>query len=460
MGKKCCELGECSTSYIYILLTNLLFFFKSSVLNLGELQFNTSVNIFGIETVIKNHVLIKLLLEYLGYIIYGLLFLKFLNKKKIFKKEEESKNQRKTTNFLIFQEENFNKHTFSPLLITCGTFALQLIVRNVLFFCGVWMFDLWIFNIIFISIFMKRIFKKVIYKHHLYTLIFNFIVNLILLITASCIRTNNEESDYDSIKRLYGSYLFVPLFYLVYLILASFICYSQVRQKQLMDFAYISPFKILMVIGIFSSAFAFIALIITSCVGCGGALVENNFCQISHPNFNDNTFYFDNFVVFLNNLGDKFNNDKVSFFLEIFLVYPLYSFSCFMKYFFETMVVYHLNPNYVLISDNIFYSTKKIITLINNPTEVKTYLKLLGELIAFFGYLICLEIFKFKCCGFSYNTRFSINKRGFNESIKVIFNEEEEDEDDDMCTVSNIDDNSSIGNEKKMIEMYEKNTSN
>ena len=300
------------------------------------------------------------------------------------------------------------------------------------------MFDLWIFNIIFISIFMKRIFKKVIYKHHLYTLIFNFIVNLILLITASCIRTNNEESDYDSIKRLYGSYLFVPLFYLVYLILASFICYSQVRQKQLMDFAYISPFKILMVIGIFSSAFAFIALIITSCVGCGGALVENNFCQISHPNFNDNTFYFDNFVVFLNNLGDKFNNDKVSFFLEIFLVYPLYSFSCFMKYFFETMVVYHLNPNYVLISDNIYYGTRYLISIIYKPSDIKLYLNAFGDFFSLFLYFFYLEIFRFNCLGLDFNTRISVELRSKIEGI--LDNAEEEEEDNSSSDINRTDD--------------------
>ena len=427
MGKKCCELGECSTSYIYILLTNIFFFFKSSVLNLGELQINTSINIFGIETVIKNHVLIKLLLEYVGYIIYGLIFLKIFNKKNIFKKEEEIlKSRTKSSNYLIFQEEDFNKNTVLPLLITCSTFAVQLIIRSLLFFCNVWMFDLWIFNIIFISIFMKKIFKKAIYKHQLYSLIFNFIVNLILLITSSCIQTNGE-SDYDSINRLYGSYLFVPLFYVVYLILASLICYSQVSQKKLMDFAYISPFKILIVIGFFSSIFAFIALIITSCVGCSGALVENNFCQISHPEFNNNTFYFDNFIVFLNNLGDKYNNDKVSFFLEIFLVYPLYSLACFMKYFFETMVVYLLNPNYVLISDNMYYGTRYLIALINTPSDIKLYLNVFGDFFSLFLYFFYLEIFRFKCLGLDFNTRVSIKLRSKIEGILDNAEEEEED---------------------------------
>ena len=122
-----------------------------------------------------------------------------------------------------------------------------------------------------------------IYKHQLYSLMFNFIVNLIILITASCIKIDGV-SDYDSIKILYGSHLFVPLFYLVYLILSSLICYSQVKQKELMDFIYVSPFKILIVIGIFSSFFASIASIATSCIGCNESMVKDNICHISHAN--------------------------------------------------------------------------------------------------------------------------------------------------------------------------------
>ena len=168
------------------------------------------------------------------------------------------------------------------------------------------MLDLWIFNIIFISVLMKRIFKKTIYKHQLYSIVLNFIVNLILLITASSIK-NNGESDYDHIKNLYGNYLFVPLFYLVYLILSFLISYSQVKQKELMDFTYVSPFKILTIIGIFSSIFAFIALIITSCVACNESMVQNNLCQISHPNYKNETLYFDNLIIFFNKLKTKYS---------------------------------------------------------------------------------------------------------------------------------------------------------
>jgi hypothetical protein len=84
MLNKWCGFGKCSLSYLYILLTALMFLLKSSLLNLGDLSFNTGNNIFGFETVIKNHGLMKLLLEYLGYIAFGAIFLKIFEKKRNF----------------------------------------------------------------------------------------------------------------------------------------------------------------------------------------------------------------------------------------------------------------------------------------------------------------------------------------------------------------------------------------
>ena len=82
-----------------------------------------------------------------------------------------------------------------------------------------------------------------------------------------------------------------------------------------------------------------------------------------------------------------------------------------MKYLFETMIVYYLNPYYVLMSDTIFYGTKKIISLIVKPTELKVYLRLIGEIIASIANLFFLEILEFNCCGLNYSTKINIQKR-------------------------------------------------
>ena len=454
MRNKWCGFGKCSLSYLYILITALMFLLKSSLLNLGELSFNTSKNIFGFETVIKNHGLMKLLLEYLGYIVFGAIFLKVFQTKETFKKETEVIRK----NSLIYKKQRFNLRTFILMLIACGTFALQLIIRSILNFCSVWMLDIWVFNILFIPYLMKRTFKITIYKHKMYSLIFNFTINLVIIVITSALKTNGA-SDFDSINTLYGSYLYIILFYIIYLILSAILSFSQVLQKQLMDLEYVSAFKILFVIGIISSSLGLLTIIITSNVKCKGLMAENNLCPISHPDYeNGKAHYFDNALIFFSNLGDRFDKDKLSFFLEIFIVYPLYSFTCFAKYFCETMVVYLLDPNHVLISDTLYYGTRKFVTLIYFPDNTKNYLKLLGEIIALFGYMFYLEIFEINCCGFNFDTRTSIDRRSRLETNANNDILEADDEENDLFDNDNKKEylNFPKKKENEMIEIREK----
>ena len=65
------KINKCSKKYIYVLITCSFFIAKSIVYSLDELSFDTNSNIFGIDLIIKKHILIRLLLEYLGYIILG-----------------------------------------------------------------------------------------------------------------------------------------------------------------------------------------------------------------------------------------------------------------------------------------------------------------------------------------------------------------------------------------------------
>ena len=79
-NNKCFRFGECSIYYIYILITGLLFLLKNSLLCLKDIEIQKDFNLFGVDTVIKNHRLIKLILEFIGYIIYGAIFMLILKK--------------------------------------------------------------------------------------------------------------------------------------------------------------------------------------------------------------------------------------------------------------------------------------------------------------------------------------------------------------------------------------------
>ena len=79
-NNKCLRVGECSFYYIYILITGLLFIFRNSLLSLRELGFEKDYNIFGINTIISKHELIEHVLENIGYILYGFIFMLIFKK--------------------------------------------------------------------------------------------------------------------------------------------------------------------------------------------------------------------------------------------------------------------------------------------------------------------------------------------------------------------------------------------
>ena len=214
------------------------------------------------------------------------------------------------------------------------------------------------------------------------------------------------------------------------------ICFSQVIQKFLMDFENESAFTILFIIGIFSELFTIIALIITTYVKCSESLTNKGLCSLTGS---DNFSYFDSFKIFKNNMSIQYQKNKSAFFIEIFLVYPLYSLACYLKYYFETMIVYYLNPNYVILSDIIYYSVKMIIGLINNLSGKGTILILIGDFISLITYCFYLEIIILKCCNMNFNTKISINERSRKESLCIdINNDDENDEDDIPIESSNI----------------------
>ena len=182
------------------------------------------------------------------------------------------------------------------------------------------------------------------------------------------------------------------------------------------------------IIGIFSAFFTILALIITTYVKCSEDLTNKGLCSLTGS---DNFSYFDSFKIFKNNMSIKYQENKSAFFIEIFLVYPLYSLVCYLKYYCETMIIYHLNPNYVIISDIIYYSVKMIIGIINNISEKGTILILTGDIISLITYCFYLEIIILKCCNMNFNTRININERSRNESLGIdLDNDDENDEDD------------------------------
>ena len=375
------------------------------------------------------------------------LFLCIFRLRKTFTNKNKKKENHTNNIQLICTKRFFSFKTFKLMLVVCCLFAIQLIIRKIMSFLNLWMLDLWIFNIIFISFFMKIILKIEIYKHQLFSLGINFCINFVLLIVASSLKEDDGNSQFDMIVKNFGNSFYIVLFYLVFLALSAMQCFSQVMQKQFMDIENESPFTIMFMIGIFCTIFTIIALIITTYVNCNEGLIKKGLCSLTQS---DNNGYFDSFKIFKNNLEIQYKTNKSAFFIEIFLVYPLYSFACYLNYYCETMIVYRLNPNYVLIADNVYFIVTMIIGIINKLSEKGTILILIGDIISLIAYCFYLEIIQLKCCNF--NTRISINERSKIESLGTIVKKEEEDDD-----IPNVENNNSV---KEMIYIKGEDTDN
>ena len=323
MNETTIQIKKCSKKYLYVLYTALFFVIKGCLLSLDEVKIGINKNMFGMDIIIYNHLFIKSLVEYFGYIIFGGIFSLIFDKKQI--KNNSSSSSTKEIRFL-FSERKIPFQIVKYIILSSVLFSIQLIVRTILYMVGTWCLDLWIFNIIFVCIFMKYILNTRIYKHQLYSLIFIFTINIILIIVASCIRSekvDNGKSDFDTFSEIFGSYAYIGLFYIVYMSLSAIICSSEVMQKKLMDIHYVSISTLIFTIGIISSIFTVIVLLITSNIKCNDYLVEKQICTIHYLDSENYDTYFDSYNVYLKLMNDKEINDKLLFYLEIFLVYPL-----------------------------------------------------------------------------------------------------------------------------------------
>lgn len=396
MSKMPFGLGNCSCEYLYILGVALLKLLEDYLLSLEDVNSNLKKNIFGIKMVLKQHKLIRVLYSYMSCFIFGYIFYKI--SKKIRQNKDKQKNQKtaemKSARKLIYKKFTPSRQSKILLLIVSAVFPLQIVIRKLISFYKVGDLDLWIFNIFFLSIFMHYFLGYNIYKHQKYSLIFIYITNLCLLVYGSFIpKIKGKDS---SIKML--GFLSILLLF-VYIILSCASSSSKVLFKYLMDLKYMSPYKLIYIMGIFGFFFTLITLIITSSINCQNIQNRNN-CKV----YNNQTklFYYDSIPIYFSNLHNKIKTNKTSFFVEIIIVTPIILFVNFAQFTFNMLIILYLNPNYILINDCLYYSVKKLLEFIKDPSSyylVKFIVEYIAEMLAILGYMIYLEIIELRFCG-------------------------------------------------------------
>ena len=346
-------------------------------------------------------------------------------------KEKEKMNLNPTPHSkLIVGNLGFSKTTLYELFFVTGFFALIKVVRRIVSFYKVSELDFWIFNIVFVSIYMHKYFGNKMYKHQKYSLYFIFFSNIgLLFIAAAFPKVDNSKNIYQEHS---WECIFIVIIYIIFSWISSAI---KVATKKLMDLDYISPYRIIFFVGIFGSIFSLISLLFTSNIKCSDT---SSYCGIK--NANNNSTYLDSLPLYFSRLNNvhKKRNYK-AFYLEIFLVTPLYLFSLFLEFACHILIILYLNPNYMLICDCLYYATTKLIGYaVKGDYSVKKFcVEYIAEILALIGYTIYLEIIELKFCGLDKDLKKNIIKRSINETLFKdkdlnLLDNMSDDEDDDV----------------------------
>ena len=451
MSKFPIGLGNCFFEYLYIFGACITKFLEDYLLSLDDINKKLSFNIFKIETVLKNHKLVMVLYRYISYTLFGCLFY-YISIYKREKKEKSNKiintKERKMSKASKKQKYLVNKITLNRksiifLVVSCGLYSLINVSRKIISHFKVSDLDFWIFNIVFISIFMFKYFRIQIYKHQKYSLVFIFFTNFVLLSIAADLPQKGANNQYESVFKKCGWYSI--LIFLGYTIFSYISSFTKVASKKLMDKNYISPYIIIFLIGIFGLIFIVITLIFTSNISCGNSSyckikynsienctnnnitgnnsTENNNSTKNNSQENNSTAYLDSIPIYFSELRNIYKEKQYKeFYLEIFIVTPLFAIVNFIQFTCEMLIILYLNPNYILISDCIYYLIKffiKYIQLtISQDYNARKYLvELIAEILALMGYIVYLEIIELRFCGLNDDIKKNIMKRSARESL-------------------------------------------
>ena len=430
--KKLIRIGECSRFYLYILAS--AFFRFLCFLLLGYKEKN--IGLFGFCPIINSYNVTKSIYTYIGYIIFGTIFY-YAFKRKNKKRERETHGL--SIKLLIHNKSKLmpkSAKTIFQIILVCFFYALYNEIQNILYNQGFQFFYYWTFETIFSYVLMKKYFVMDIYTHHKCSIIFIVITCSIFLLIASFLPgstiTENERSlnSYQIIEKLFNSYYYCIFIILFLLFLSFIISFSRTYSKIIMQTKYLSKYSLIIFIGITGLILSIIASIILYYTNKGNHIMQ----------------YF----------SELKNCPKdLYFYLEIFLVYPIFIFFRFLQINFEILVIYYLDPIYALMINNLYDTLSNIVLFIlSNFMNYGNFIfSELSEVFALIGYTIYLEILELNFCGLSENVRRNIKSKADKDYKQINDNRVES-----YISINETEEDEESDNESKYEEMTESKT--
>ena len=414
---------------------------------------NNTIFIFGFNSNFFSHPIISYVFQYISLFLGGLL-LEFIIRRKnrnlglnINKKEmiliSLSNNINVKHNKSISIGENSfkdnNKKYFLQIFLIFSLYYFAKVAMTSLDNLGYNRVKYWPLEFIFLYIFSKKKLNKIIYKHQKLSLGILMIVCLTIYIINSFIPKSNKDCSllsgeekeecellvlniYEDIFDKFG-WFFIPIMILIYLAAMVSNAYSSISFKWFMDFKYITLSRVLIYIGLIGSFYSLILLFILSNMPC--LTKENNILSyVCKLDYNGELFY-ENYKT-LENI--KINS---TFYIDVFILIPLYVISSFLSIFFELLIIKDLDPFYLIPIDCIYFLLYDIIdycitySITNLYRNLKFICQFCSNTIAVFLCCIYVEIIELHFCSLDLYLRRYIIKRGQKERMNSLKDFEE-----------------------------------
>ena len=430
MSKCCIGLGKCSNLYIYIL---------------GSIIFNILKDLSLLLTpILKDKEIIQSIYKYFGFFILGIIFLKIF-RKNYSKSNSANQNNGFINTYLIFNKNHLalSKMEIFITLLICLFYVIYLEAIKIFAYFELIDLEFWTLDIFFILIFMYYYFPTKAYKHQTYSMIFIIVFDTILLIFSST-KANKSENASDNIYNKRG-FLYCFITIIIFIVITLIISFAKVKAKFLMDIKFVCPYSLILYMGIFG-------LFLNSIFSLYVYLQDNydKKCEKDNEEGDDSTEILNMYCYAeISNFFTSFGKLNIGEKIREIILSLFYIFFNFMIITCELFILTYLNPNYLLMSDNIYFEIVKVKSIIEgtNNNISKIIILQMTELLEFIGCSIYLEIIELRFCGLNINLKRNISERAISDmgdTINIIDNNNNESLNNDEDSDKNSDDNNDI----------------
>ena len=434
-------IGNCTKYNIYLLVSLICYFMMDFLFGLNSSNKKRPTSFFSFKAKIKSHKLLDNFIR-LSSIFVGGIILHFME----IHNEKKKKGEMSIEDCEKMKENLLKKNNSSNILnlILIGVFfSLYIILKDFIGMPNAYV-GFWTFEIMYICIFSYFIFKSKIYIHKKIAIYIMFGLSVIEFIGFLLPNTKHEDlkgkneltdkNVFDIIIIKFGTYA-IPLLFLANELIHVQRDFCWIKGKYLMDIRSFSPSKIFLTIGCFGFFFIIIFFSIFTYVPCktfnnieidGDSYkdLETNatlplykeYCPLKDYDENTKTLYllYDSMKL----ISREYSNTDKNNMIEIFLIIPLYFIFHLVNEVSRLMMVRYTDPNNILIYKNIYYLLKRIIVIIINEgdeqyiTYAQFFILEIEEVVSIISNMIYIEVLELKFCGFDYELKKNISRRG------------------------------------------------